>query len=88
MLHGAGRHEFLGRLEEFDVVITPWETVPRDVQSLAKQSFRVAYLDKTERIHNHGTVIAKAVRLLKIRSAIALNGSPVEKQFWGPLELA
>lgn len=90
VLHGTGRHELLDRLQDFDVVITTWDTIPRDVQRLAKQSFRVAYLDETERLHNHGTVIAKAVRTLNIRSAIALNGSPVENSFsdlWSVLDV-
>ena len=90
VLHGTGRHDLLGRLQDFDVVITTWETVPRDVKSLAKQTFRVAYLDETERLHNHNTVIAKAVRMLTIRSAIALNGSPVENSFadlWSVLDV-
>lgn len=90
VLHGTGRHELLDRLQDFDVLVTTWETIPRDVQRLAKQPFRVAYMDETEKLHNHGTVIAKAVRMLNIRSAIALNGSPVENSFadlWSVLDV-
>lgn len=81
VLGGAERREHMGSFGGYDAVVTTWAKIALDVEDLRKQHFQVAYLDETERIHNHNTNVAKAVRLLDVGHAIGLNGSPVENSF-------
>ena len=81
VLSRAGRTIWAEKLKDYDVVVTNWEKVAIDIEWLSKQRFSVAILDETEKIHNHLTNVAKAVRLLKVDSAIALNGSPLENHY-------
>lgn len=89
VLAGGDRRSMAERLKDYDVIVTNWEKVPKDIEWLSKQRFSASIWDETEKIHNHQTNVAKAVRLLNVGYAIALNGSPLENTYgdvWSVLD--
>lgn len=60
------------------VVITTYETLRRDIQTLAAQPFDAVVADEAQLIKNHRTATAHAMRRLKSTARVALTGTPVE----------
>jgi hypothetical protein len=81
VLEGSGRAALFDRLKNYDVIVTNWEKVDKDIEWLSKQPFSVSIWDETEKIHNPQTKVAGAVRKLNVDYAIALNGSPLENWY-------
>jgi SNF2 family DNA or RNA helicase len=68
------RHGFDG----FDLVLTTYGTLCRDVESLAKLDFRFVILDEAQAVKNAESRTAKCVRLLRAEHRLALTGTPIE----------
>jgi superfamily II DNA or RNA helicase len=62
-----------------DVVLTSYGTLPR-LEPLARQDWDVVIADEAQAIKNSATRQARAVRVLRARSRIALTGTPVENR--------
>jgi superfamily II DNA or RNA helicase len=75
---GSNRADLLGRLQHYDVIITTYQLVVRDLDVLRKQSWQLLLLDEASYIRNADTDAAKALRELKACSRLALTGTPVE----------
>lgn len=75
---GAGREELRERFDEFDVVVTSYGTLRRDIGDLAKVEFDTVILDEAQAIKNPSSQTAKASRLLVARHRLALTGTPIE----------
>lgn len=75
---GDGREELRDRLTEFDLVVTTYGTLRRDIDYLATVEFDTAILDEAQAIKNPASQTAKASRLLMARHRLALTGTPVE----------
>jgi SNF2 family DNA or RNA helicase len=75
---GSNRADLLGRLQNYDVIITTYQLVVRDLDVLKKQSWQLLLLDEASYIRNAETDAAKALRELKACSRLALTGTPVE----------
>ncbi|MEJ2085829.1 MAG: DEAD/DEAH box helicase, partial [Acidobacteriota bacterium] len=75
---GPGREELLGRFSEFDVVVTTYGTLRRDIGELMKVEFDTIILDEAQAIKNPSSQTAKASRLLQARHRLALTGTPIE----------
>ena len=78
--HGAGRDDVLASLDGFDLVLTTYGTMRRDVAALAAADFDYVVLDEAQAIKNAATASAKATRLLRARHRLALSGTPIENQ--------
>ena len=78
--HGSGRDEVLALLEGFDLVLTTYGTMRRDVAALGGAEFDYVVLDEAQAIKNAATASAKATRLLRARHRLALSGTPIENQ--------
>lgn len=72
------RREILERMEEYQVVITSYELLKRDLAWYEKQSFRFQIIDEAQCIKNAATKSAKAVKAVRARTRFALTGTPVE----------
>ena len=86
---GAGRQANAGRFDEYDIILTTYGTVRRDVLALGDLQFDAVVLDEAQAIKNATTSSAKAVRLLKSRHRLALSGTPVENhlgELWSLFE--
>ena len=78
--HGSGRDEVLTSLDQFDLVLTTYGTMRRDVAALGGAEFDYVILDEAQAIKNAATASAKATRLLRARHRLALSGTPIENQ--------
>lgn len=75
---GTDRRARLARIPQHDLVVTTYGTVRQDIEELSKFDFDCVVLDEAQAIKNPLSLAARAVRLLKAHSRIALTGTPVE----------
>ncbi|MFN5047147.1 DEAD/DEAH box helicase, partial [Roseateles sp.] len=78
LLHGPERHEHFPRLAEFDLVLSTYPLLWRDIEALAAQPWHLLILDEAQTVKNAGSLAAKAVRRLNARHRLALTGTPLE----------
>ena len=75
---GRDREELQKKLSKYDIVITTYGTLRRDISYLASVEFDTVILDEAQAIKNPESQTAKACRLLKARNRLALTGTPIE----------
>jgi superfamily II DNA or RNA helicase len=75
---GMKRAQFTDRLDEFDIVLTTYGTVRRDIAKLAAKQFFYVILDEGQAIKNPDSQNAKAVMLLPGERKLILSGTPIE----------
>lgn len=75
---GPQRKAKRDRLGDYDVVLTTYGTLRRDIAFLKDFEFDYAILDEAQAIKNHKSATAKASRLLQARHYLALTGTPIE----------
>ncbi len=86
---GIAREQPGDRFHEYDVVLTTYGTLRRDIAGLAGFEFDYVVLDEPQAAKNAGTATAKAVRLLRGAHRLALSGTPVENhlgELWSLFE--
>jgi superfamily II DNA or RNA helicase len=86
---GNTRAEVAGDLTDWDIVITTYGTLRRDVMAHRDIEFDYVVLDEAQSIKNAASQAAKACRLLKARHRLALTGTPVENhigELWSIFE--
>ncbi|MCY2927640.1 MAG: DEAD/DEAH box helicase [Planctomycetota bacterium] len=74
---------------EYDLVLTTYGTLRRDITVLKDVAFDYVILDESQTIKNAGTGAAKAVRLLKASHRLCLSGTPIENhlgELWSQFE--
>lgn len=76
--HGATRFPEPEQFDNYDLVLTTYGTMRRDIELLRRYRFRYAILDESQAIKNPLAETAKAARLLNARRRLALTGTPVE----------
>lgn len=77
-LHGAGRSKHFAALQDYDLVLTTYALVPRDLEHLQAHSWHVLVLDEAQNIKNAGSKAAAAVRQLRAGQRLCLTGTPME----------
>ncbi|AHL33166.1 helicase [Pseudomonas brassicacearum] len=77
-LYGAGRKKHFERLAEYDLVLTTYALLPKDVERLAVQPLHVLILDEAQYIKNPTSKAAQAARELNARQRLCLSGTPLE----------
>ena len=75
---GPGREALKKKLTKFDLVVTTYGTLRRDISYLATIEFDTVILDEAQAIKNRGSQAARASRLLNGRHRLALTGTPIE----------
>ncbi|MBM4010221.1 MAG: helicase SNF2 [Planctomycetes bacterium] len=86
---GTGRTDVTGTLTDWDIVITTYGTLRRDIVTHRETEFDYVILDEAQSIKNAASQAAKACRLLKARHRLALTGTPVENhigELWSIFE--
>ncbi len=82
--HGSGRisdlAEFAKAVRNYDVVISTYSLIQRDINLLSKIEWRTLVLDEAQNVKNHWTKQAQAVRKLKSEHRVALTGTPIENR--------
>jgi SNF2 family DNA or RNA helicase len=77
-LYGANRHQEYQSLEDYDLILTTYALLPRDVELLSKQLLHVLVLDEAQYIKNPNSKAAQAARQLNARQRLCLSGTPLE----------
>lgn len=86
---GLGRKEHIEKLDDYDLVITTYGTLRRDIARLKDYRFDMAILDEAQAIKNSQAQVAKACRLLQAEHHLAMTGTPVENhlgELWSLFE--
>ena len=78
VLQGPSRAADFQRLAEFDLVLSTYPLLWRDIAALAAQPWHLLILDEAQSVKNAGSRAAKAVRRLQARHRLCLTGTPLE----------
>lgn len=79
-LQGGERKQFFKKIPEYDVVITSYALVRRDIAKLKDVNFRYIILDESQNIKNATSQTAQAVKQLNSQHKLALSGTPIENK--------
>ncbi len=76
--HGPGRTKITRDLKKQDVVISTYDTVSMDINTLGAIKWNYVILDESQAIKNPGSIRYKAMCLLKARFKLVMTGTPIE----------
>lgn len=74
------RREKLSHYREYDVVVTSYDLLKRDIEHYEGKEFGYQVIDEAQYIKNHTTAAAKAVKAVKSKTRYALTGTPIENR--------
>lgn len=63
---------------EYDLVVTSYPILRRDIEDFAQIDFSYCFLDEAQHIKNPQTINAKSVHQIKAKNYFALTGTPIE----------
>ena len=89
ILDYTGPQRDLNAIGQFDLALTTYGTLRRDIARLREIEFDYAVLDEAQAVKNGGSEGAKAVRLIRASHRLALSGTPVENhlgELWSLFE--
>lgn len=72
------RKKLINHLGSYDIVVTSYSLLQKDVECYEKIPFGYAILDEAQHIKNRTTRNAKSVKALNARHRLILTGTPVE----------
>jgi len=75
---GTTRAKDLAAFDEYDLVLTTYGIMLRDIEMLRRHRFHYVILDEAQAIKNPVSQSAKAARLLQADHKLTLTGTPVE----------
>ncbi len=78
VLHGLDRHRKREQLDRFDVVITTYTVLTRDILEMKARDWHIVVLDEAQAIKTPDAKATKAVCQLDTRQRICLSGTPIE----------
>lgn len=79
-LAGIERKQLFKEIPDYDIVITSYALVRRDIEKLKKINFRYIILDESQNIKNALSQTAQAVKKLVAQHKLALSGTPIENK--------
>lgn len=74
------RMRILRSSDQYDVVVTSYDLVRRDISDFTKATFRYIILDEAQYIKNKDSAVSQCCKLLKGKTRIALTGTPIENR--------
>jgi len=72
------RKKLLTEAKNFDVVITSYSLLQKDIEIYKQFPFAYAILDEAQHIKNRGTRNAKSVKMIQAKHRLILTGTPIE----------
>ena len=78
VLHGADRFDDFSKIGEYDLVLTTYPLVLRDLEHLKKHKYHLLVLDEAQNIKNAKSGAAKTIASLKANHRLCLTGTPLE----------
>ena len=77
-LYGATRKKHFAHLNDYDVILTTYALLPKDIEHLAKLPLHLLVLDEAQYIKNPGSKATQAACELVARQRLCLSGTPLE----------
>ena len=74
------RKKCLEEMDRYDVVITSYDLLKRDIAFYKEKNFRYEVIDEAQYIKNASTQSAKTVKAVRAVTRFALTGTPVENR--------
>jgi SNF2 family DNA or RNA helicase len=78
LLHGTDRHRKWKNIEKYDIVITSYALMRRDIEKHLEYTYSIAILDEAQHIKNRSTQNAVAAKKIKAEHRLVLTGTPIE----------
>ena len=75
---GPERGASLEQFKQYDLIVTSYGLMRRDIDELKEKQFDYVVLDEAQAIKNPSSQSAKAARLLPANHRLALTGTPIE----------
>jgi SNF2 family DNA or RNA helicase len=72
------RKKNLQKIADFDVIITSYTLLQKDIEVYSQFPFSYAILDEAQHIKNRGTRNAKSVKMIQATHRLILTGTPIE----------
>jgi len=72
------RKKLLSDIDQYDVVITSYSLLQKDIDFYKTIPFSYAILDEAQHIKNRGTRNAKSVKTIQAKHRLILTGTPIE----------
>ncbi len=72
------RKDLISKINDFDVVITSYDYIKRDIELYTDKFFKYHVIDEAQYIKNHITQNARSVKQIKSECRFALTGTPIE----------
>ncbi len=74
----AQRLPLLEEIDKYDLVITSYPLIRRDIESYKNYRFLYCFIDEAQHVKNHFTQSARAIRKILAKNRFALTGTPME----------
>lgn len=78
VLHGEARHRHWRHLDDYDLLITSYALVVRDLEHWRAQPLSWLVLDEAQQIKNPNTRVSRALHELRSAHRLCISGTPVE----------
>ncbi len=75
---GIRRQKDLRVLQRWDIILSTYQTVLRDVELLKQLTYEYIVLDESQQIKNRNSKVFKAISQLEGKHKISLSGTPIE----------
>ncbi|KAA3663477.1 MAG: serine/threonine protein kinase [Calditrichaeota bacterium] len=75
---GQNRPRSVAEFKKYDIVLTTYGTLRRDIGFMKDYVYNYAILDESQNIKNPNSQTAKAARIIKSRHRLVLTGTPIE----------
>ncbi|MDD3594685.1 MAG: SNF2-related protein [Candidatus Gastranaerophilales bacterium] len=79
-LTGVDRHDYFKKITGYDIILTSYALVRRDIELYKKFDFRLIVLDESQNIKNHEAITAQAVKRISSDHRFAMSGTPIENK--------
>jgi SNF2 family DNA or RNA helicase len=74
----AERSELINEVENYDIVITSYPLIRKDIELYKDLSFRYCILDEAQHIKNYKSLNSESVKKINASNYFALTGTPME----------
>ena len=78
ILHGIDRHERRAEIDQFQVVITTYTVLARDIEEMSELAWHIVVLDEAQAIKSPDAKATRAVCQLNTKHRLCLSGTPIE----------
>ncbi len=85
VVNGSDRHQYFDHLTDYDVVITSYALIAKDIDIYQELNFYYLILDEAQYIKNPKTKLYQAIISLKAENKLCVTGTPMENhlgEFW------